>query len=226
MKSYGVTFQIKPLKQYFHMELFLTLNPADEILWCDPSNEIWQSLRIALFGFQYFVHVKLRFLESYSIALYKTAYHVTPMGSSKGMTVLFLYSLHTSQEGCASLSVLRPPPPSPRPSSEGHCLKVAHFFLKEAKLSKAICFSTSMERLTNWVYICSIRMVFRSLQLYIKCLAIKTNWCRSKLDILSIKPRKRAGEKAVMFVRSRFSEVHCEHYSKKSGSIYNPKRDA
>ena len=31
--------------------------------------------------------------------------------------------------------------------SEGHCLKVAHFFLKEAKLllSKAICFSISME---------------------------------------------------------------------------------
>ena len=36
--------------------------------------------------------------------------------------------------------------------SEGHCLKVAHFFLKEAKLllSKAICFSTSMERMTNF----------------------------------------------------------------------------
>ena len=35
--------------------------------------------------------------------------------------------------------------------SEGHCLKVAHFFLKEAKLllSNAICFSISMERMTN-----------------------------------------------------------------------------
>ena len=35
--------------------------------------------------------------------------------------------------------------------SEGHCLKVAHFLLKEAKLllSNAICFSISMERMTN-----------------------------------------------------------------------------
>ena len=35
--------------------------------------------------------------------------------------------------------------------SEGHCLIAAHFFLKEAKLllSKAICFSISMERMTN-----------------------------------------------------------------------------
>ena len=35
--------------------------------------------------------------------------------------------------------------------SEGHCLKVAHFFLKEAKLllSNAICFSISMKRMTK-----------------------------------------------------------------------------
>ena len=47
-------------------------------------------------------------------------------------------------------------------------MKVAHFFLKEAKLllSKAICFSISMERMTNWVYTCTIGMVFRNLQLY------------------------------------------------------------
>ena len=56
MKSYGVTIQIRPT---------------------------WQSLRIALFGFQYFVDVKLRFLES-DIVLYRTVYYVTPMGNFKG----------------------------------------------------------------------------------------------------------------------------------------------
>ena len=44
MKSYGVTFQMKPLQQFFHMVLFiqyvvLTFEPADEILWGDHSNE-------------------------------------------------------------------------------------------------------------------------------------------------------------------------------------------
>ena len=40
MKSYGVTIQMKPLEQYFHIVLFmkyvvLTLESLDEILWCD-----------------------------------------------------------------------------------------------------------------------------------------------------------------------------------------------
>ena len=45
MKSYGVTIQMKPLQQYFHMILiikFVVLLPfefLDEILWCDLSNE-------------------------------------------------------------------------------------------------------------------------------------------------------------------------------------------
>ena len=44
MKSYGVTIQMKPLQQYFHMVLFilyvvLTLESVDESLWCDHSNE-------------------------------------------------------------------------------------------------------------------------------------------------------------------------------------------
>ena len=44
MKFYGVTIQMKPLQQYFHMVLFvlivvLTFESADEILWCDHSNE-------------------------------------------------------------------------------------------------------------------------------------------------------------------------------------------
>ena len=44
MKSYGVTIQMKPLQQYFHMVLFiwyvvLTFETVDEILWCDHSNE-------------------------------------------------------------------------------------------------------------------------------------------------------------------------------------------
>ena len=44
MKSYGVTIQMKPLQQYFHMVLFifyvvLTFESVDEILWCDHSNE-------------------------------------------------------------------------------------------------------------------------------------------------------------------------------------------
>ena len=65
MKSYGVTLQMKP---------------------------IWQSLGIALFGFQYFMDVKLSFFESYLVqsSVYRTAYHVTPMG--KGMTVIYYLS--------------------------------------------------------------------------------------------------------------------------------------
>ena len=44
MKSYGVTIQMKPLRQYFQMELFieyvvLTFESVDKILWCDHSNE-------------------------------------------------------------------------------------------------------------------------------------------------------------------------------------------
>ena len=44
MKSYGVTIQMKPLQQYFHMVLFvlyvvLTFESMDEILWCYYSNE-------------------------------------------------------------------------------------------------------------------------------------------------------------------------------------------
>jgi len=39
MKSYGVTIQMKPLQQYFHMVLFIkfvviTFASASEILWC------------------------------------------------------------------------------------------------------------------------------------------------------------------------------------------------
>ena len=44
MKSCGVTIQMKPLQQYFHMVLFiqyvvLTFESVDEILWCCHSNE-------------------------------------------------------------------------------------------------------------------------------------------------------------------------------------------
>ena len=44
MKSYGVTIQMKPVQQYFHMVLFiqylvLTFESVDEIPWCDHSNE-------------------------------------------------------------------------------------------------------------------------------------------------------------------------------------------
>ena len=44
MKSYGVTIQIKPLQQYFHMVLFisfvvLTFESVNQILWCYHSNE-------------------------------------------------------------------------------------------------------------------------------------------------------------------------------------------
>ena len=43
MKSYGVTIQMQPLQQYFHMVLFvlyvvLTFESVDEILRCDHSN--------------------------------------------------------------------------------------------------------------------------------------------------------------------------------------------
>ena len=44
MKSYGVTIQMKPLQQYFHIVLFIqyvvvTFESVDEILWCYHSNE-------------------------------------------------------------------------------------------------------------------------------------------------------------------------------------------
>ena len=44
MKSYGVTIQMKPLQQYFHVVLFvlyvvLTFESVDELLWCYHSNE-------------------------------------------------------------------------------------------------------------------------------------------------------------------------------------------
>ena len=44
MKSSGVTIQMKPLQQYFHMVLLvlfvvLTFESVDEILWCYLSNE-------------------------------------------------------------------------------------------------------------------------------------------------------------------------------------------
>ena len=44
MKSYGVTIQMKPIQQYFHMVLFvlyvvLTFESVDEIILCYHSNE-------------------------------------------------------------------------------------------------------------------------------------------------------------------------------------------
>ena len=43
-KSYGMTIQMKPLQQYFHMVPFvlyvvLTFESVDEILWCYHSNK-------------------------------------------------------------------------------------------------------------------------------------------------------------------------------------------
>ena len=58
MKSCGVTIQMKPLPQYFHMVLFiyfvvLTCESVDEILWCDHSNET--SSAVLSHGTIYFV---------------------------------------------------------------------------------------------------------------------------------------------------------------------------
>ena len=59
MKSYGVTIQMKPLQQYFHMVLFvqyvvLTFESVDEILWCDHLNIFFsQYFRMVLFVFQH-----------------------------------------------------------------------------------------------------------------------------------------------------------------------------
>ena len=44
MKSYGVTIEMKPLQQYFHMVITLVcigfnIKSVSEILWCDHSNE-------------------------------------------------------------------------------------------------------------------------------------------------------------------------------------------
>ena len=53
MKSYGVTIQIKPLQQSFHMVLciwhaVLTFESVDQTLWCYHSNET--SLTELLYG--------------------------------------------------------------------------------------------------------------------------------------------------------------------------------
>ena len=49
MKSYGVTVQLKPLQQYFHMILVLSVVPTFEsvyeILWYDHSNETSSAVR-------------------------------------------------------------------------------------------------------------------------------------------------------------------------------------
>ena len=55
MKSYGVTIQMKPLQQYFHMVLFvlyvvLTFESVDEILWFDHSNETSSAVRCCDFS--------------------------------------------------------------------------------------------------------------------------------------------------------------------------------
>ena len=44
MKFYGVTIQVKPLQQYFHMVLFIeyvvvTFKSVHRILWCYHLNE-------------------------------------------------------------------------------------------------------------------------------------------------------------------------------------------
>ena len=49
MKSYGVTIQMKPIQQYFHMVLFvlyvvLTFESVDEILWCYHSHETYSAV--------------------------------------------------------------------------------------------------------------------------------------------------------------------------------------
>ena len=49
MKSYGVTIQIKPLQQYFHMALViwyvvLTFDSVDEIPRCYHSNETFSAV--------------------------------------------------------------------------------------------------------------------------------------------------------------------------------------
>ena len=50
MKSYGVTVQMKPLQQYFHMVLLVlsvvpTFESVYEILWYDHSNETSLAVR-------------------------------------------------------------------------------------------------------------------------------------------------------------------------------------
>ena len=65
MKSYGVTIQMKPLQQYFHMVLFvlnvvLTLESVDEILLCDHSNE--QYVHKELLALQHFSKWNLELL--------------------------------------------------------------------------------------------------------------------------------------------------------------------
>ena len=60
MKCYGVTIQITPLQQYFHMVLFikyvvLTLESVDKILWCYHSNET--SSAVLSQGIIYYVYV-------------------------------------------------------------------------------------------------------------------------------------------------------------------------
>ena len=60
MKCCGVTIQMKPLQQYFHMVLQYLSNVSnfesvDEIVLCDHSNQLLQQyFHMRLFSFRYF----------------------------------------------------------------------------------------------------------------------------------------------------------------------------
>ena len=75
-------------------------------------------------------------------------------------------------------------------------------------LSKATCFSIFMEFMSNCLYACSLGMVFLSLQV----LAIRSKWCRSRLDTLSIKPKQREGEIGMSVKSARFWDIHSNEF--------------
>ena len=58
MKFYGVTIQMKPLQQYYHIVVFiqyvfLAFESVDEILWCYNSNETSSAVHFHVVLFDY-----------------------------------------------------------------------------------------------------------------------------------------------------------------------------
>ena len=101
MKSYGVTVQMKPLQQYFHMVLFiqyvvLTFESVDKILWCYHSNEtsVAQRLQGAIYFLGFYEKDIWNFCEFFDF-------------SPIGMEVVIKELSHCLWNRCIACQVIR-----------------------------------------------------------------------------------------------------------------------
>ena len=95
MKSYGVTIQMKPLQQYFHMVLFIeyvvqTFESVDQILWCYRSNETSPTvLSNGTIYFQHFTRWNLEILLHFNFCPF-----LGVKGRALGMIINWLVIQH------------------------------------------------------------------------------------------------------------------------------------